>query len=222
MVTGIVLCGGEGSRIKHLTDLPKCLVPYQGKPVIQHILEQFYQTGVISRIILLAADKRKVIIDALWPGGRLLSLFATHATVVTPQAEHIFPHDELGIGTLPALAYALPFIQTKVCVVVNGDTIVDYSLEQLLDKHYSDGSDVTVAVVERSSENVFEFVDSGVWVMNSMVLNQISNKYKLREDWLKSVSRRIKVGSYQANTFIDIGTPETFAKYCGGILNGRG
>ena len=38
----IVQAGGRGSRLRHFTwNKPKCLVSFEGKPVIFHIFEQF-------------------------------------------------------------------------------------------------------------------------------------------------------------------------------------
>ena len=37
----IVQAGGRGSRLRHYTwNKPKCLVSYEGKPVIFHLFEQ--------------------------------------------------------------------------------------------------------------------------------------------------------------------------------------
>ena len=43
---GIILAGGKGTRLKPLTDiLPKPLVPIQNKTIIEHIIENFEETG---------------------------------------------------------------------------------------------------------------------------------------------------------------------------------
>ena len=58
----IIQAGGRGSRLRHFTwNKPKCLVSYNGKPVIYHLFEKFkkskfhiiadYQVSKIKYII---------------------------------------------------------------------------------------------------------------------------------------------------------------------------
>ena len=53
----IILAAGEGSRLRPLTDnVPKCLVPYQGQPILDYQLDVLRQCG-IDDIVLIKGFK---------------------------------------------------------------------------------------------------------------------------------------------------------------------
>ena len=46
----IVQAGGRGSRLRHFTwNKPKCLVSYNGKPVIYHLFDYLNKANLILR-----------------------------------------------------------------------------------------------------------------------------------------------------------------------------
>lgn len=51
-VTAILLCAGEGSRIRSVTSGPKCLLPVAGKAIVQHQLDSLYAAGVDSAVVV--------------------------------------------------------------------------------------------------------------------------------------------------------------------------
>ncbi len=61
MVTGIVLAAGEGTRLRPYTEkVPKCMVPYKGKPLLDYIVETFHQEGV-NDLVLVRGYKGETI-----------------------------------------------------------------------------------------------------------------------------------------------------------------
>jgi L-glutamine-phosphate cytidylyltransferase len=57
----IILAAGEGKRLRPLTaDQPKCLVKYQGKPILDYQIENFRQCG-IEDIIVMKGHKADVL-----------------------------------------------------------------------------------------------------------------------------------------------------------------
>lgn len=60
-ITAIVLCGGKGERLRPFTDnLPKALVPLQGKPLLYHLMRYLSGSG-ISRFVLCVGYKAECI-----------------------------------------------------------------------------------------------------------------------------------------------------------------
>ena len=59
MLKGIVMAGGEGTRLRPLTcDLPKPMAPLLGKPVMRYIVELLRRHGVgeIAATLLYLPD----------------------------------------------------------------------------------------------------------------------------------------------------------------------
>jgi NDP-sugar pyrophosphorylase family protein len=66
----MILAAGYGTRLRPLTDrVPKCLVPVDGKPVIEHTIEWLVSSGV-SDIIINVSHLAEVVIDRLGDGRR--------------------------------------------------------------------------------------------------------------------------------------------------------
>ena len=49
----IILAAGEGTRLRPLTEnIPKCMVKFKGKPIIEYILEAAYNSGITDVTIV--------------------------------------------------------------------------------------------------------------------------------------------------------------------------
>ena len=49
----IILAAGQGTRLRPLTDdKPKCMVEFQGKPIIDHIIENFILCGIDDIVVV--------------------------------------------------------------------------------------------------------------------------------------------------------------------------
>jgi choline kinase len=58
----VILAAGQGTRLRPLTDgIPKCLVPVNGKPILEYQLESLRAEG-ISEITVLAGYKQEMIV----------------------------------------------------------------------------------------------------------------------------------------------------------------
>ena len=63
MPPAMILCGGQGTRIREVTELlPKPMVLIEPHPIIWHIMKTYSAFGV-SRFILCLGYKRESFID---------------------------------------------------------------------------------------------------------------------------------------------------------------
>ena len=57
----IILCSGEGTRLNPITkEIPKPLLPVQGKPILEHILEMLKKHGIKEIYISVYHLKEKI------------------------------------------------------------------------------------------------------------------------------------------------------------------
>ena len=67
----IILCGGLGTRLRPLTDnMPKPMVPVNGKPFLQYLIEQIRTQG-IRRVLLLTGYRGEMIQEYFGTGETL-------------------------------------------------------------------------------------------------------------------------------------------------------
>ena len=129
----IILAGGQGTRLGEITkDLPKSLVPINGKPFIEHLLHYWINQG-INHFILAVGQHSDQIIDHVG------SSFEDVAV------DYAIEHSPLGTGG--ALALAKDFLNSRYpFAVVNGDTIQKIQLDSLLRFHILQNALATIAL----------------------------------------------------------------------------
>ncbi|MCX7929576.1 MAG: NTP transferase domain-containing protein [Chlorobi bacterium] len=102
---GIVLAAGKGTRMNH-AEVPKVLVPLNGKPLIGHVLETLSLVG-LDRIIVVVGYRREQVLEYLrkW----------------FPVVEHVIQEPQR--GTAHAVMQAAPVIteMPATLLIVNGD-----------------------------------------------------------------------------------------------------
>src|SRR3989344_3880393 len=57
----LILCGGKGTRLRPITyEIPKVLIPIQGKTIVEHLFELFKKYGVTDITLSIGYLKEKV------------------------------------------------------------------------------------------------------------------------------------------------------------------
>jgi histidinol-phosphate phosphatase family protein len=79
----VILCGGMGTRLKPYTDtLPKPMIPVNGRPFLEYLIEQLRDQG-IAHVVLLTGYRAQQIEDHFADGTR----FGVHLTYSRGPAE---------------------------------------------------------------------------------------------------------------------------------------
>lgn len=69
----IILAAGQGQRLRPYTDsMPKCMVPYRGKPIIDHILDALPTLGM-DRTLVVGGYRQDVLLKHLAGRARLIA-----------------------------------------------------------------------------------------------------------------------------------------------------
>lgn len=110
--SAVLLAAGRGTRMRDLTnDLPKPMIPVQGKPILQHILEGLRDAG-IQRTLIIVGYRAEVVRDFFGDG----SAFGIALHYVTQVVQD---------GTGRVVELARDFAGHQPFVLSYGDILVD-------------------------------------------------------------------------------------------------
>jgi NDP-sugar pyrophosphorylase family protein len=154
--TAMVLAAGFGKRLKPITDnLPKPLVLYNGKPMIEYVLSKLENFGI-----------KKIIINSHYLHEKMQDYFQNRKSL----AKIILLYEKNILGTGGALKNALPYlIDTNTIILHNADVISDVNLTEFAKFHFSQKSDVSLCVQNRPSNRNL-IVNS-----NSIIIGRVEN-----------------------------------------------
>jgi mannose-1-phosphate guanylyltransferase len=228
-VQGIVLVGGEGTRLRPLTyDMPKPMLPIVERPIIARVVEWLGLCGV-DRVVLSIGYQPDPFLAA-FPGE-------TWAGVAISYAVEPYPLDTAGAVRFAAEAAGM--IDERV-LVLNGDILTDLDLGALVALHEDRGASITIALtpVEDPSpygvvaldddRRVLAFIEkpprdeapsnlisAGAYVFEPRVLASIERDRPVSVErvTLPAFVARGEVYAYDSDAYwIDTGTPERYVQ----------
>ena len=215
----IILAGGSGTRLRAVvSDVPKPLAPVAGRPFLHWLLDGLARQG-IARVILATGYMGEVVQDML--GDRFAGIGLSYAREETP------------LGTGGALYGALCLAMGERVFVLNGDTWLGAPLAPLAAE--APDADLVLAVRPvadraRYGSVVVEgnrvlglaekgpsgpgLVNAGVYVVRRglPVRRPIAGAFSLEEQVLARPGELDLRAHATEATFLDIGTPEDFAR----------
>ncbi len=177
--TAVILVGGAGLRMRPFTeDMPKCMIPLQGKPLIYWIVSWLKNYG-FEHIIMGVAYHKEVVVNYLNENPQGLKIDFSEHTV------------EGGTGEGFRLAISR-FVKDEDFLAMNGDEITNLDLERFEELHLKNKPVATIAVAPmRSPFGVLEVenndivgfkektllenmpVSIGVYIFNRKILDYI-------------------------------------------------
>jgi len=131
--TAVILVGGAGLRMRPLTeDLPKCMIPLHGKPLLYWTLNWLKKYG-FNHIVLGVAYRKEAIINYVKenPAGMNIDF-----------SEHTLD-GETGEGFRLAVER---YVNDENFLAMNGDELTNLSIEKLADFHLKHKPVATIAV----------------------------------------------------------------------------
>jgi dTDP-glucose pyrophosphorylase len=143
----VIMAGGRGQRLMPLTaTTPKPMLPLQGRPILEHIIDRAKLEG-FCRVVISVNYLAEVITDYFGDGSG-------HGVVID------YLREDQPLGTAGALA-ALPVeLQQQAVVVTNADVITDVAYSDLLTQALRDSADGLMAVRLQEWQNPFGVVRS--------------------------------------------------------------
>jgi len=220
----IILAGGEGTRLRPLTyNLPKALIPVQGKTLTEHVIDVLKKLDVDEIVLSIGymADKVK---DYFGDGSKF-GLKITYAVEKEP------------MGTAGPLIL-LPKIN-ETFVMVNGDNLFNLDFKKMLELHKKNKATATIALtrVEDVShfgaarlegDKILEFIEkpkkeeapsnyinSGYYILEPEVFDIVKGKdfAMMEKNVFPKLAKEGKLFGYKDNgQWFDTGTPENYEK----------
>ncbi len=224
-ITAVILCGGLGTRLRSVSgDLPKPMVEVAGRPFLEYILDYLIDQGV-TKAVLAVSYRKEIIIEHF--GNKYRNLNLSYSIELTP------------LGTGGAIKQSIHQLQDQskpAILVVNGDTLVEYQLTEMLSMFDTQKADLVMSLksmddtsrygrVSITDGNVTQFeekkegfsglINAGVYLFNSHLLSKFpqQDSFSFENGVLEKIVHSNRVlGSVTSGYFIDIGIPEDFNK----------
>lgn len=221
----LILAGGYGTRLKEIIpDTQKVVAEVKSRPFITYILKELYSEGVRRVILALgykAEETLKIVLD-----------FVPEDMVIIPSVE-IEP-----LGTAGAIRNALPFIKSEELLIVNGDSIINFSLKRLVDFHKKNNALVSMILckvkdirrygnvilnknyqIESFKEKISDtknpegLINAGIYIFPKNLIAKMPIGFaSIEENIFPNLCGKGLYGFEIDSDFIDIGTPDAYQK----------
>ena len=218
----LVLCGGQGTRLRSVTgDRPKSLAPVFGRPFLEWLLLSLRSEG-LDEVTLCTGYGHDAIARTIGD-GRAIGMTVRYSQETSPR------------GTAGAIRNALDGDVHDRVVVMNGDSYCHVRLAELDRVHRETGSCVTLLAVpaqdrarfgsltlgsegqvltlaEKAEHTGPGLVNAGVYVLSPEVVSRIPMEASLERDVLPAYVGRGMYAVVGDGPFVDIGTPEAYSE----------
>ena len=148
---GVIMAGGQGSRLRPLTlTRPKPMVEVLGRPVIDFVKDAMVEAGIDDLIVTTGyrGEQLQKHVSA-WP----LQSMKTHSREITARINQ----EDSPMGTAGSVRL-LSDLLTETFVVGSGDSVASFDISGLLAAHKQSGAKVTMALWEVEDPSDFGIV----------------------------------------------------------------
>ena len=220
----VIMAGGKGSRLRSITndEIPKPMVPVDGKPLLEYQVEKLKTYG-IKKIVMIVGHLGEKIVDHFKDGKDF-----------GVEIDYIFEKEPL--GTAGAFYYLKDKIDAKDFMLVFGDIFFDMDFDRMEDFHFKNSALTTLLAHPNghpydsdliqtddtgrvigfdSKHNVRDYwydnmVNAGMYIINKRLLDLV--KEPVKTDFEKDIlANQVKLGAsiyaYHTPEYVkDVGT----------------
>lgn len=223
----LILAGGKGINLRPYTyEMPKCMLPVTGKPVLEHVIECMREN-----------DIRDLVISIGYLGEKIKEYFGDGSKFGVKIKYIVQGNSEKGTAQPVKQAEKLLDSQ-KPFILYYGDVLAEINLKDFIDYHLVNESFATMALtsVAQSSKwgmvalhgaKIIRFsekpeiaktfshlINAGIYIFDSKIFNYISaNDKKLEEDVIPRLAKEKNLFGYAfEGKWFDIGDLEIYEK----------
>ena len=214
----VIMAGGLGTRLYPYTKiLPKPLIPIDDKPIIEHIMNRFYNVGCVEHYLIVNHKK---------------NMIKAYVDCVDRKYKVNYVEEELPLGT----GGGLSLIKDKIkgdFFFSNCDIIIDSNYIEMYKYHKMNGNMITIiaakkkftipyGVIKIKEKNNYAgihekpsynfLINTGLYIVNSKILELLNKNEKIDFPNIieKCKNKGYKVGVYtiEQKAFLDMGQIE--------------
>ena len=217
----LLLAAGLGTRLRPLTDTtPKCLVPIKGKPLLDIWCEALLAAGVTKLLINLHYKSEQVQQHV---GSSKFSEFVE--TIYEPSL----------LGTAGTLLANRKFFENQDGILLHADNYWEANISELIIAHESRPSNCDLTMLafrtptpetcgilevtenkilqkmyEKSSDDHGNLANAAFYILSKKLIGELKDETDFSNEVIpKYLGKTLVVET--SETFIDIGTPESYA-----------
>ena len=222
----LILAGGKGLHMRPFTyEIPKCMLPVSGRPLLEHVIDLFRRYEI-----------RDIIISVGYLGDKVKDHFG-NGSKFGVRIQYI-DQQKAEVGTTLPVKQARRYLTDRSFILYYGDVLADINLRDLIDFHLSNRGLATMALtsVEKSSDwgvvalqgtkilnfaekpvsnEVFShLINAGIYVLEQGVYDYLSDQDKKLEDAVFSkLAKEGKLFGYAFDgKWFDVGTPDIYER----------
>jgi D-glycero-alpha-D-manno-heptose 1-phosphate guanylyltransferase len=220
----VILCGGLGTRLKTLfPNTPKALASINGVPFLDKLMKIINKQG-FEKFILCVGHLKQQIIDR-------------YSKTTNFDVRYSLETDQLGTGG--AIKNALPLIENKFFIAMNGDSFCNVSLKSLIEFHQKNNADISIVISpadierddvgnividknnkiisfsEKTKKTPRHYINAGIYVINKSAVDSFdAEKFSLEVDLFPKLIKIKNIYGFETSNLIyDIGTPKRYKKF---------
>jgi mannose-1-phosphate guanylyltransferase len=232
---GIVLVGGQGSRLRPITyDVPKALVPLRNHPFMSYMINFLRCGGLEGAVLSLGylPDPIQEYFD-----GRDLAGFSIEYAV-----------EDHALGTAGGIKNTEGYLEGGPVVVVNGDVLTGLKLKEVIAKHQASDALATITLTSvedptayglvevdhdmlvhrflekpAADEVTTNLVNAGIYVLEPEVLAMIpaGQEVSIEREIFPHLQAEGRLRAYVSSSYWkDIGTPKSYLAASHDVLSG--
>jgi NDP-sugar pyrophosphorylase family protein len=219
-----ILAGGKGTRLRPIThEIPKPMIPVQGRPILEHVINLFKKY-----------DIRDIIISIGYKGEKIKEYFGDGAKfgIKITYIEETEP-----LGTAGPLLLAKDLLK-ETFVMTNADELKDIDLDDMYNFHKANKAMATIAlttvkdpsaygVAKLRGSKIVEFVEkpkleeapsnlinAGLYILEPEVISMVPKRkdvVKIETEVFPKIAKAEKLYGYHfEGQWFDTGTPERY------------
>ena len=231
----VIMAGGEGTRLRPLTcDIPKPMVNFFDKPLVQYTVEHLKNNGIENMIFTLMYKPERI--TEFFEDGNAFGVHIEYSIEPSP------------LGTAGSVKHALPS-SNETIIVISGDALTDIDLMRAVQFHKINRAKATLVL--KKMENPLEYgvvitdeesaiikfvekpgwrevfsdaVNTGIYILEPEVLDLIpeNKNYDFAKNLFPDMLQRgMKLSGYVTDEYwCDVGNIESYIKAHEDVLKG--